>query len=298
MTIDLTIIILAFNETRHLRRCISSARSIAKRIVVVDSFSTDDTASLAFELGAEVLQNKWVNYATQFNWALDHAAVDTRWVMRLDADEIVTDELGDSLGTTLAALPESVAGVTVNRRIYFLGKWMRHGGIYPAPMLRIWRSGRGRCESRWMDEHVVVQGEVRHVSGDISDINLNNLTWWTTKHNHYASREAVDLAMLREGRAGEDSQTGMSRQARMKRWIKVRIYARLPLGIRAASYFVLRYFLRLGFLDGWRGFAFHVLQGFWYRFLVDAKLFELERILQLQGLSLTDAVKQEYGYEI
>ena len=297
MSADLTVIILTFNEEKHLGRCLHSLRGVARRVVVVDCFSTDGTVALARVQGAEVVQHAWVNYSTQLNWALDNVPIDTQWTMRLDADEVVTSELATALNGGLPGYAGSVMGLTVNRQIHFLGRWIRHGGIYPARMLRVWRSGHGRCENRWMDEHMVVEGEIAHVDADIADINLNNVTWWTDKHNHYASREAVDLLMHR--RKGVDQpHARLNFQAGLKRWLKLNVYARLPIGFRALLYFLYRYFLRLGFLDGWQGLAFHFLQGLWYRFLVDVKVHELETLMREQGLTLEQAVKQEFGYEI
>lgn len=298
MSADLTVIILAFNEERHLSRCLRSLSGVAKRIVVVDCFSTDATVAIAREHDAEVVQHVWVNYATQFNWALDNVVIDSQWTMRLDADEVVTPELAETLKRELPRYPETVMGLTVNRQIHFLGRWIRHGGIYPLRMLRVWRTGHGRCENRWMDEHMIVEGEIAHLTADIADINLNNVTWWTGKHNHYASREAVDLLMHRRRGDQEGAQAQLNFQARMKRWLKLKVYARLPLGLRALLYFLYRYFLRLGFLDGWQGLAFHFLQGFWYRFLVDVKVHELETLMKSKGMSLEQAVRQEFGYEI
>jgi len=298
MPADLTVIILTFNEEKHLGRCLQSLSSVARRVVVVDCFSSDGTVALAQAQGAEVMQHAWVNHSVQVNWALDNVPIDTRWTMRLDADEVVTPELAAALNSDLSGYPDSVMGLTVNRQIHFLGRWIRHGGIYPVRMLRVWRSGHGRCENRWMDEHMVVQGEIAHVDADIADINLNNVTWWTDKHNHYASREAVDLLMHRRQGAEEAATARLNLQAGMKRWLKLKVYARLPLGLRALLYFLYRYFLRLGFLDGWQGFAFHFLQGFWYRFLVDVKVHELETLMRVQGLTLEEAVRREFGYEI
>lgn len=298
MPADLTVIILTFNEEKHLGRCLQSLRGVARRVVVVDCFSTDGTVALAQAQGAEVVQHAWVNHSFQVNWALDNVPIDTQWTMRLDADEVVTPELAAALNGDLSGYPDSVMGLTVNRRIHFLGRWIRHGGIYPVRMLRVWRTGHGRCENRWMDEHMVVQGEIAHVDADIADINLNNVTWWTDKHNHYASREAVDLLMHRGKGDAEIATARLNFQAGMKRWLKLKVYARLPLGLRALLYFLYRYFLRLGFLDGWQGFAFHFLQGFWYRFLVDVKVHELETLMRVQGLTLEEAVRREFGYEI
>ncbi len=298
MTADLTAIVLTFNEEKHLARCLRSLAGVARRVIVVDCFSTDGTVAIAQAHGADVVQHAWINHSVQVNWALDNVPIDTQWTMRLDADEVVTPELAEALRRELPRYPATVTGLTVNRQIHFLGRWIRHGAIYPLRMLRVWRTGHGRCENRWMDEHMVVDGEIAHVDADIADINLNNVTWWTAKHNQYASREAVDL-LMHHGRPESGAGTAqMSFQAKAKRWMKEKVYSRLPLGVRALLYFIYRYFLRLGFLDGWQGLAFHFLQGFWYRFLVDVKVYELETLMKTQGLTLAEAVHQEFGYRI
>ncbi|MGL4541034.1 MAG: glycosyltransferase family 2 protein, partial [Polymorphobacter sp.] len=268
---SLTVIILVHNEARHLERCIASLNGAAARIIVVDSGSTDGTPELAAALGAEVLHNRWINYATQFNWAIDNAHIDTLWTMRLDADEVVQP----SLQARLAELPATPAnGITINRQIHFLGRWIRWGGIYPVHLLRLWRTGQGRCEDRWMDEYILVDGAVIHWKADIADINLNNIGWWTNKHNGYATREAID-ELLSQTRDEPSIDQRIGRHAHGKRWVKRNIYGRLPLGVRAFAYFFYRYVVLLGFLDGWQGLAFHGLQGGWYRFLVDVKVQEM-----------------------
>jgi glycosyltransferase involved in cell wall biosynthesis len=291
--LDLTVIILTYNESRHLARCIDSVRDLARRILVVDSNSTDGSRDLAASLGADVLNHDWVNHATQFNWALDHGRLDTQWVMRLDADEIVCASLAAALRRSLPQLPNAVQGLTVNRQIHFLGRWIRHGDIYPRRMLRLWRHPHGRCEQRWMDEHIVVAGEVRHLEGDIADINLNNVGWWIAKHNHYATLEAIEALQ-----PSVAASAATSRQAMVNRWIKLNLYGRLPIGVRAAMYFTYRYVARLGFLDGWQGLAFHALQGLWYRFIVDVKVWELQRLMQQRQQSLQEVVLQEYGIRV
>lgn len=293
----LTVIILAQDEARHIVRCIESIRQVATRIVVVDSGSSDETRALAATAGAEVVEHPWTNYAQQFNWAIDSFAVAGGWTMRLDADEVVDPVLLERIRQFIAATPadSDIAGATVDRAIHFLGRKIRWGGMYPTKVIRVWRAGRGRVENRWMDEHVVVQGRVAHLDGEIADINLNSIGWWTAKHNNYATREAIDQLTL-------DSQTPISgemgTQARRKRWLKDNFYARLPLGLRPMLYFSYRYFLLLGFLDGWQGFAFHGLQGFWYRFLVDVKIAELKALMAERGQDLATVVAEEYGHRL
>ncbi len=298
MPADLTVIILAFNEEKHLPRCLESLRGVASRVIVVDCFSTDRTVELARAAGAVVVQHAWVNYATQFNWALDNVAIDTQWTMRLDADEVVTPELAAALARELPLYPDGVVGLTVNRQIHFLGRWIRHGAIYPLRMLRVWRTGHARCENRWMDEHMVVEGGVAHLDADIADINLNSVTWWTDKHNRYASREAVDLLLHENSRVEAATAPRLSLQAGMKRWLKLKVYARLPMGLRAFLYFLYRYFLRLGFLDGWQGFVFHFLQGWWYRMLVDVKVAEVQRHMRESGDTLEQAIERVLNIKV
>ncbi|SDX83966.1 glycosyltransferase family 2 protein [Citreimonas salinaria] len=275
----LTVVILTKNEERHIERCIDSVTSFATDILVVDSGSTDRTVELAEAAGARVLSNPWTNYATQLNWGIDRVGLDAEWVMRLDADEIVQPDLAEEIRTRLSGLPPEVDGVYVSRHMTFLGRPIRWGGVFPVRMLRLFRNGRGRCEMRWMDEHILVEGAVANFRGSILDDNLNSLTWWIEKHNSYASREAVDLLNLEYGFIPHETVADLSsgQQAGVKRWLKEKVYTRLPGGVRAFMYFFYRYVVRLGFLDGKEGAAFHVLQGLWYRYLVDAKIYEVRK---------------------
>lgn len=292
----LTVVILTKNEQLHISRAIASVRAIAARIIVVDSGSTDDTIALARAAGAEVFENPWINYATQFNWALRRIASDAGWVLRLDADEIVTPELSAQIA---AGLPD-VAGIYVGRHMHFMGQPVRWGGLFPIRVLRLFRADAGHCEDRWMDEHIIVDGPTSALSGAIIDDNRNNLDWWIAKHNSYASREVVDILNQTHRFLPRETIGGLrdGQQAAVKRWIKENIYARLPTGARAGLYFFYRYVLRLGFLDGAQGRAFHVLQGFWYRYLVDAKLAEVRRHMARTGDSPVAAIAAVLGVDV
>jgi glycosyltransferase involved in cell wall biosynthesis len=293
----ITAIILAFNEEKHIKRCIRSLSDAVNRIVVVDSGSIDRTVEIANELGADTYQKEWVNHAEQFNWALDNVAIQTPWVLRLDADEVLTAGLAEVIGKKCGQAGSDVSGFTLNRQIHFQRRWIRHGGIYPLRMLRLFRYGKGRCEQRWMDEHIVVDGRVEHIDADIIDDNLNSLSWWVDKHNGYATREVIDNVLAGEEQEREPD-LHMSAQAKVKRWMKESVYNRLPLGVRPGLYFFYRYFIRLGFLDGRQGLVFHVLQGFWYRFLVDAKLLEVRAFSRKEGVSERAAIERLYGVKI
>lgn len=280
----LAVLILTYNEELHIARAIGSVVAFADQIFVIDSFSTDQTVEIARSLGATVLQNPFVNQARQFQWGLDHAPILCDWVMRLDADEVIEPELAREIGEKLPRLGPDVAGINLKRKHIFLGRFIRHGGRYPLVLTRIWRRGQGRVENRWMDEHVIVQGG-RTVLFDnpFSDHNLHDLGYFTDKHNKYATREAVDVLNRRYRLFAEDAgltHEASSWQASAKRLIKERIYNRIPFPISTLGYFLFRYVLQLGFLDGREGLIYHFLQGYWYRFLVGAKVLEFDRAIR------------------
>jgi glycosyltransferase involved in cell wall biosynthesis len=288
------------NESRHLPRCLASLYGTVDKILVADCFSTDDTVRIAQEHGAVLVQRAWVNHASQFHWALTQLDEDTDWVLRLDADEYLTPELIAEIRERLPSVSPSVDGVVVVRRMTFQGRLIRHGGVFPIHVLRLFRYGRGECENRWMDEHIKVAGPTEYFKGELIDDNLNSLTWWIDKHNRYASREAVDLLNLKYRFMPFETvaRLQIGNQAGLKRWVKERVYSRLPTGLRALSYFLYRYIIRAGFLDGRSGLEFHVLQAFWYRFLVDAKLREVERYMKEHQLDVVRAIEDVFGIRV
>jgi glycosyltransferase involved in cell wall biosynthesis len=282
--LDMTVVVLTYNEERHIARCIGSAATFARRVLVVDSFSTDRTIDIARQHGARIYQNKWLNYAAQFQWALENGGITTEWIMRLDADEVVEPNLEHALRAAVSTPTGEASGFYVRRKYIFLGKWIRHGGMYPIHVLRVWRAGHARIERRWMDEHMVLlRGHAEYLDGDIRDDNLNPVSWWVEKHNGYATREMIDIVNQQYRFLSSDGQIrrqpGYS-QAKSKRVVKEKIYNRLPLFVRPLFYFLYRYLIKLGFLDGSTGFAFHFMQGFWYRTLVDLKVLEAKRWLR------------------
>jgi glycosyltransferase involved in cell wall biosynthesis len=268
----LSVIILTKDEEANLPHALRSLGPLGARVLIVDSGSQDQTLAIARAHGCHVLTRSWTNYAEQFQWGIDNIPWSTTWLMRLDADEILTPELIEELQNVLPAAAADVAGYEIKRRVYFWGRWIRHGGYYPTWLLRIWRRGSGRIESRQMDEHLVLEnGRVGRLESDIIDENHKGLSFWTAKHNSYADREVDDMRAL----PGEE--IVIQGQAGRRRWMKKNLYSISPRFVRAFVYWFLRYVVQLGFLDGKPGLVFHFLQAFWYRFLVDAKLEEEER---------------------
>ena len=296
----LVAVVLTLNEARHLPRCLASLRGVADSVMVVDSFSSDETVRIAGEHGAKVVRHAWAGYADQFNRALARLDTDTGWVLRIDADEYLSPALAAEIRERLPALDAGVNGVAFRRLVIFQGRAIRFGGVSRAPVLRLFRYGRGRCESRWMDEHVKGAEPSVTFRGDLIDENLKPLTWWIDKHNRYASREAVDLLNLEYGFGPRDSIAGLRAGSRagVKRWVKERVYARLPRGLRALAHFLYCYVFRLGILDGPSGAVFHVLRGFWYRYLVDAKIAEVERCMRDSGADVATAIERILGIDV
>lgn len=298
---NITAIILTYNEEIHLARCLQSIQPLRPSIVIVDSFSTDNTAKIGESFGARILVHPFLSHASQFNWALTQLNDAVEWVLRLDADEYLTPALIDEIQAKLPSCGTNITGVYCGRRVSFQGKMIRFGGVFPIQVLRLFRREKGQCENRWMDEHIKVIGETAIFKGEIMDDNLQPLSWWTAKHNTYSSREAVDLLNLKYRFLPHDSIASINRnssQASVKRWIKELIYARLPGGFRALVYFFYRYVLRFGFLDGEVGATFHFLQGFWYRYLVDCKIAEVERYIKNKGCNPCEAIQVVLGISL
>lgn len=276
---DLTVIILTKNEEKNIEKCIKSFRGIAKRFVIVDSYSTDKTKTIAEKLNIDFYEHKFENHALQFNWALKNTNIKTKWVMKIDADEELTEELANEINEKLDNLTNNITGIILRRRTYFLGRWLKHGGKYPELLLRIFRINHGCSEIRQMDEHLIVKdGDVITLKNDFIDNNQKDLEWWTNKHNWYSNKEVLEYQdnTKKESNTSIEN-TNTSLQAKIKRKIKNNGYYRLPIFFRAHLYFIYRYYFRLGFLDGKEGKIYTFLQAYWYRFLVDAKIYECEK---------------------
>ena len=260
----ITTIILTKNEEKNIEAAITSAKQISSRILVIDCGSEDTTVDKAQNLGAEVLYHEWPGHAKQFNWALDNCDISTPWVFRLDADERISEELAEEIKQKIEHT--SADGFEMRWRVYFMGKWIKHGGTHKHYFLRLFRYCKGRVEDKLMDEHLIVDGKVEKLEGDLIHYDYKGLDAWLQKHIWYSN---LELAMYES----QLDMTGGNEEQKRKRGL----YYRLPLFFRAKLYFWYRYYIQLGFLDGKEGKIFTFLQVYWYRFLVDAKIYEKER---------------------
>jgi glycosyltransferase involved in cell wall biosynthesis len=265
-----TVILLSYNSEDTLGATLRSAKRVSSEIFVVDSFSKDGTVELARGFGATVVEHVFENYGAQRNWAIDNLPISGAWQLHLDADEWMDDQLVASI----LALPEEPehSGYFLPRHLRFLGRMLRHGGMSPTWHLRLFRTGVGRCEDRKYDQHYLLRsGTSGQLQGVMIDYIRMPLTEWTARHNRWADGEVAELnSKETSGRIQPDAH---GNPAQRKRYLR-RKYDRMPLFVRPFVLFAYRYFFRLGFLDGTEGLIFWVLQTFWFRFLVDAKIWE------------------------
>ena len=277
---DIAVIILTKDEKLHIRRCLERLAPLEPRqIFVVDCFSTDGTQDIVKALTTNhsalttnhsalttnhyLIEHEWPGLqSVQFNWALDNLPIEAKWVLRIDADEYFAPESVEWIKTNLDGIEENVSALEFILERKFMGGMIRHGtnGIR---MVRMFRTGRGRYAETLMDERIVFDGEKLSVPVVFFDDNLNSLEWWKEKHRGYAKREAQQ--------AVESLRSGVWTDPRKAK------YYRLPPYFRAFAYFCLRYFLKLGFLDGLPGFRWHFWQGLWYRWIVDREIGALKR---------------------
>ncbi len=299
--LPITAIVMTLNEERNLVACLDSIKEYVAEIVVVDSFSTDKTIEIAKRYTDRVYQHEFINQAKQFIWTTTTLDLSNEWLLRIDADERWTPEGFAELRNLVES--GSYDGIYVKMKIFFMGRFMRHGAFYPNYFLRVYKKSKGAMEDRFMDEHIHVEGPTARSNIDVLEMNhdrMYSLTDFTKKHNGYSSREAAEYLVQHYDLLKLDSVGSMSgtTTTERKRWMKENFYYRLPKFLRALIYWKYRYFLKLGFLDGMEGFIFHFLQGFWYRFLVDAKIYQVERYARDRGVSVKEAIREVLGIEL
>lgn len=298
--LSVAVIILTKDEEWHIERCVRNVLQISDEVYVVDSESTDRTCEIAERFGATVVEHPWPgNQAEQFNWALDNLPVRTEWILRLDADEYLLPELVEELREKLPAMPEDVSALSLSLSRCFCGRVLRHGIVNNIRIVRIFRKGKARYERRIMDEHLtILDGRTVEMKHQFIDDNRLPLGEFVTKHNQYASREAALLLDAEYGLSDHATQAGgHGAEVERKRAQKAR-YARMPLFWRAFAYFIYRYIVKLGFLDGREGFLWDFLQGWWYRTLVDAKVLEIKRKSGGDRKKIIEILNNEYGIRL
>ncbi|WP_299107779.1 glycosyltransferase family 2 protein [uncultured Tenacibaculum sp.] len=273
---NLTVVILTLNEEVNIRQSLKNVVGWAKEVFVLDSLSNDATQDIAIKLGAKVFTREFDNYANQRRYAIEELPIETDWILFLDADEYLTGDLKTEIVEELSN--SAFDGYYIKYRFYFLGKWIKYGGYYGTKILRLFKKDRATV-SRDMNEHVSVNGKVSTLKNDFIHEDRKGVSDWTQKHNKYATYEALELIKFDEKKKEENDEFAnlFGTQPQRKRWIREKIWNKLlPPLIRPIFYFLYRYIIRLGFLDGKQGFIFHFLHAFWFMLLIDVKYLEMK----------------------
>ena len=292
---NLLIVVLTFNSSGVIEGTIRAAQQVSPNILVVDSFSTDNTRDRAAAMGSTVVTRAFKHYADQRNWAIQEHGNAHVWQLHLDADEALDARAIASVRAALAN-PDNRSGFLLKRLTYFMGKPLRFAGEN-SWHLRLFRSGHGACEDRLYDQHFICNGPVARLQGLLHDRNVGTISEWTARHNRWSDLEAREL--LRPQATTGKLEAELSSDPRKRRRLYKGVYYRLPPGLRASAYFFFRYVVQLGFLDGRVGFYYNFLQALWFRMLVDAKLAEAAAAARerLDGSSIESAerARQQQG---
>lgn len=271
--LPITVIILTYNESRNIRDCLESVRELTDNIILVDSGSTDDTLVQASAYATTVYHHPFENYSQQRNWAFQHVDCKYHWILNMDADHRLTPEIIAELRNWFSrGIPEDVNGFMASRRTIFMNRWIKHGGHYPVYHGVLFRKGQGWCEEKEYDQHFIIEGKSEVLRGDVIDIITDSLTNFISRHNKWATLEARDILNLASA-SKKIAPDKKGNQMERRRYQRMRYYS-YPLFWRVFLYFGYRFILKGGFRDGRPGLIFHFLQGFWFRFLVDAKIYE------------------------
>lgn len=276
----ISVIVLTHDEEANIAACLESVTAWAQEILVVDSGSKDRTLAIVANYTTKVFHHPFHTYSAQRNWAQAELPIQSAWLFHIDADErvsvVLAQEVIKLFDAGLADGP--TVGLLVPRRIEFMGHQIKGGGLYPTYHCRIFRRGQGRCESREYDQHFVVDGPTHKLTGDLIEATASSLESWTRRHIRWAQLEARQLLASAGGNHRDIIRgSAFGTPIERRRWLRRVVYERMPLFARAFLYFLYRFLLRGGFRDGTPGLIYHVLQGFWFRFYIDACLYELRR---------------------
>jgi glycosyltransferase involved in cell wall biosynthesis len=244
------VMIPTFNEADHIAETVANALKLGP-VYVLDSCSTDGTQELARHAGATVVERSFTNYSDQKNWGLDHLPFTGDWIFILDADERLTPALCAEARTKLAE-NRRVMGYYINRVVIFMGKPIRHGGLYPSWNLRLFRRGKARYEERTVHEHMVCSGPTDYMHAEMLHLRRESLSRYLEKHIKYAELESQEWVKRRLGESTMGSSTTLFKDVlALRQWIRRNVWPRLP--GRPLWRFMYMFFFRFGFMDGLPG---------------------------------------------
>ncbi len=282
--IPVSVLIPAKNEEENLSACLESV-AMADEVFVVDSHSEDRSVEIAESYGAKVVQfNFNGRWPKKKNWSLENLPFNNDWVLIVDCDERITPELWEEIA--VAIHDEKYEGYYLNRRVFFLGKWIRYGGKYPDWNLRLFKHKQGRYENlstegvpntgdNEVHEHVVLKGEVGYLKNDMMHEDFKDIFHWLERHNRYSNWEARVYYNVLTGKddSGTIGASLFGDAVQRKRFLK-KIWVRLP--FKPLLRFILFYVIQLGFLDGKAGYIYGRLLS-QYEYQIGVKLYELRQ---------------------
>lgn len=253
-TEKISVIILTYNEELNISQAINSIKGWADEVIVLDSFSEDKTVEIAQNLGAKIYKNKFINYSIQRNHALNLPSIGD-WILFLDADEYLEEDLKNEISSAIKN--PDIDAYYMKFRLIWNDVWIKRG-YYPTWILRLGRKNQLKCDERPVNEHLeCISNKTGRLKYDIMNKSQKPLTDWMIKHVRYAQGEANQLFIEHK-----EKYNFFGNQLNRKRWIKVNVWNNLPVVVRPFMYFIYRYILRLGFLDGKKAFHYHFLQAF------------------------------------
>ncbi len=282
--IPVSVLIPAKNEQSNLPACLESLQR-ADEVFVVDSQSSDRSVEIAKSYGANVLQFQFNgHWPKKKNWSLENLPFRNEWVLIVDCDERIPPELWDEISTAIQN--PDYDGYYLNRKVFFLGKWIRYGGKYPDWNLRLFKHKQGRYENlnteevpntgdNEVHEHVVLDGSVDYLKNDMLHIDFRDIYHWLERHNRYSNWEARVYFNLLNGKddTGTIGAKLFGDAVQRKRFLK-KLWVRLP--FKPMLRFILFYIIRLGFLDGKAGYIYGRLLS-QYEYQIGVKLYELRQ---------------------
>ena len=269
---NISVLIVTFNEALNLPNSIGSV-NWSDDIVVLDSFSEDDTITVAKKLGARIYQRKFDNHAEQRNYALNHIQFKHNWILQLDADEVVTKKLSEEIRDAITM--EHYDAFQIPSKMIFFDKWLKYSGMYPVYQVRLGRKDRLRFRQFG---HAQQEDLPPHKIGTLKEPYIHycfskGLTNWIEKHNRYSSDEAIEIFLTNKLKKKLDWKIIFSKEPTSRRRAFKMLAFKLP--FRPMLRFFYMYILRLGFLDGRPGFIYCCLLSI-YEYLTDLKVKELK----------------------
>lgn len=266
-----SVMIFTLDEEIHLPSCLESL-DWCDDVIVVDSYSTDNTENICKDKGIQFYQHQFEGFGSQRNWALDNIKTKNPWILILDADERVTEDLAAELLQIAHSNPQDVGAYRLRRRFYMWGRWLRYSSLYPTWVVRFIHRERVQYFNRGHAETQEVQGSVLELHHDLIDENLKGMAEWFERQNLYSTRDA-EYELLQEEHPF-DFRDLFSGDPLRRRALLKGIACRLP--GRAPLYFIYSYVFRLGFLDGRDGLVFCLMKSSYQR-MVAIKKYDMKR---------------------